>query len=121
MTQSFLTLYSLATLSNPGVVLYSFAQFRNSSEHFFLTSGSLKSLVPQTRSRSSSISSAKDRWKREPAFWMRPSRMVSARSWRWALPYLSFLRMAREASVGPEACSLMTSTRSGRPLRSSSS
>lgn len=47
--------------------------------------------------------------------------MVSARSWRWTLPYFSFFRIARAASVGPVACKVMASTRSGIPLRSSSS
>lgn len=77
--------------------------------------------VPQTRRRSSKGSSAKVRWKRGPAFWMRPSSKTSARSCRWTLPYLSFLRIARAASAGPVVCGLITSTRSGIPLRSSTS
>jgi len=103
------------------VFLYWPAQLRKRTEHFFFTSGSDRSDVPQTRSRSRRGSSAKARWKRGPAFWMRPSSRVSARSWRWTLPYFSFFRMARAASAGPDPWSLMTSTRSGMPLRSSSS
>jgi hypothetical protein len=103
----------------PGVFLYSAAQPANSSVHFFLTSGSDSPAVPQKRRRSSRASSAKVRWKRGPAFWMRPSRMVRARSWRCRFPYLSFFLMARDASEGPVSWRLTTSTRSGMPLKSS--
>ena len=89
--------------------------------HFLFTSGCDVAPVPQTRSLSSRASSQKHRWKLPPAFWIRPSRMERARSWRWTLPYFSFLRMARAASVGPEDWSVIASTSSGMPLRSSSS
>lgn len=97
------------------------AQPRKSSEHFFLTSGSERSAVAQNLKRSNNGSSMKVRWKRDPAFWISPSIKVKARSCRCALPYFSFLRIALAASAGPEAWSLMASTSSGMPLKSSSS
>ena len=116
-----LTWYNTATRSSPGVFLYSEAQLRNISEHFFFTSGSERFEVPQTRTRSSRGSSLKVRWKRGPAFWIRPSSSTRALSCLWTLPYLSFFLRALAASAGPDPCNLMTSTRSGIPLRSSSS
>lgn len=119
-SQNNLALYKPAILSIPGVVLY-LVHSANKTLQRSLTWGSERSDVPETRSRSSSGSSTNALWKREPAFWMSPSRIVSARSWRCTLPYLSFFLRARAASAGPVACSLMTSTRSGIPLSSSSS
>lgn len=39
--------------------------------------------------------------------------MVRARFWPWTLPYLSFLRVQRAASAGPEDWRLIDSTSSG--------
>lgn len=114
------TLYSEATPFIPSTFL-NCAQLLKSSLHFFLTSGCDVFPVPHTLSLSSRASSQKHRWKRDPAFWIRPSRMARARSWRWTLPYFSFLRMARAASAGPEAWMVIISTSSGMPERSSSS
>lgn len=113
-------MYSDATPLIPSTFL-NCAQLLKSSLHFFFTSGCDVFPVPQTLNLSSSASSQKHRWKRDPAFWISPSRMTRARSWRWTLPYFSFLRMARAASVGPEAWMVIISTSSGMPERSSSS
>lgn len=103
------------------MLLYVWLQPAKRTWHLARTSFSDMGEVAQTLNLSRRGSSTKARWNRDPAFCMRPSRMVSARSWRWTLPYFSFLRIARAASVGPVACNVMASTRSGIPLRSSSS
>lgn len=66
--------------SIPGVLEYVAAHWRKRTEHFFFTSGSEMEDVAATRRRSRRGSSAKARWKRGPAFSMRPSSMVRARS-----------------------------------------
>lgn len=50
--------------------------------------------------RSINISFAQFSWNPLPAFSVSARKMTSARIWRWTLPYLSFLRIAREASCG---------------------
>lgn len=73
--------------SRPGVLEYEAAHWRKRMEHFFFTSGSEMESVAATRRRSRRGSSTKARWNRVPAFSMRPSRMVRARSCLWTLPY----------------------------------
>lgn len=60
-------MYSEATPFIPSVPL-NCDQPRNSSLHFFFTSGCEVDAVPHTLSLSSSASSQKHRWKRLPAF-----------------------------------------------------
>lgn len=76
------TLYRAAILSRPLVVLYFVYHSAKSCLHLCLTFGSTRSDVPQTRSRSNRGSSTKVRWNLEPAFCMRPSKIVRARNCR---------------------------------------
>ena len=57
-----------------------------------------------------SISLAQFSWKPLPAFSVSARKMTRARSWRWTLPYLSFLRIAREASCKVSAARVYAGT-----------
>ena len=83
-------LYSSDMRSSPGLPLYAVAHCRKSTLHLARTSTSAMSSLAKMRRRSRRGSSAKVRWKRDPAFWMRLSRMVRARSCLCGLPYLLY-------------------------------